>query len=245
MNLKNITSVIFLLLIVGCNNENEVVEGYFQVIDKEYNYNDTGLLKIEGDTVTRYQIEELVLDSTTYVWNKIEKKYRTTRRPNGGFYPFKSFNSKYETIGEDTVRFIFDTTGYDKFKKIGKDPSSEEIMKNIEIKLVLKKGIGYFGDTLRKISKSKFRTELREQRKKDSIDFYEPYISIEEAKMNVEKYVEFYLEDELVENSIRIRQQRDDLFHVRFKLKSPYFGTQTYLYSFDFQKDDTFKVNPL
>lgn len=234
------------IISLGCARE-KPVSGYFKVLYKDYENTgdlyskmigdttvggDTNLRRISGDTIISYSLSSFALDSVVHVWNG--EDYRRHLSPTT-YHTYGSVNKKYVKIDENTLEIGVDTLTLSGLEK--------------EAAIYVEKQMGDgFTDTLYRITKAEFMQEIREYKRLDSIAYYEPYIRDYDAISSIKWYIDFYMEEkgELVEGSITLQRQRDDLFHVKFKLRIPIIKSEDiYLYSFDFNNNGRFTATPL
>lgn len=233
-------------LIISCSSEPEPIKGYFK---REYSYdrntNDSQnpfLVRISGDTLVQYFVLKQSLDSSTHIWNSNKSSYYKLGESDLIGYPYNRL--AFRAPNEKVVLKI-DTTGYaEKVKQLRRERGEkgktfEEIL--IPHRLSQAQEGSSLSDTLIRLSKDRLLKEIKEQKIKDSLELFHPYISDFFADEQIRKYISFYMEDrgDFISNSLEVRRQADDVFHGKFRMRSNgyYSNIETYIYKFDFDEN--------
>ncbi|MCM8569532.1 hypothetical protein NE848_09080 [Gramella jeungdoensis] len=245
--MRKVLVLILTLFVISCSEKNKFDGYYYQSNFKPNPYFMAPQIRVKDDSIISFYNHNKAVDSTIYAWNEEDSSYVSieSNDRNFGF-----LNSRFYAIGEDTLVQQFDTTGYaKKLEKFNFDSSQKISREEVQIEIyreILKNGYEKYSDTFVRTDKKSIVKKIEEQIVKDSIKNFHPFTSNSKVKTAVREYADFYLSDlgKLVENSIDIRRQADDLFHVKLLLENKYIGKRPLILELDFDKD-TYSVKKI
>lgn len=245
--MKKFSVLALILLVISCSDKSKIKGFYYQSNFNTSPYFMAPQIRINGDSIISYYTRNGVLDSTIYLWNDQDSLYGSLESNEK---TFGFFNSRFVEIGDDTIIHKFDTSGYSKkFKKFNFNSRQKTSREEVQIEIykeILENGFVKYTDTFVRTNKKTIVEKIEEKILKDSIKNFHPYTSDRRVKNAIKEYVDFYLSDlgKLVENSINIRRQGDDLFHVKLLLQNEYLGKKPLILEVDFDKD-TYSVKKI
>lgn len=209
--MRKLCLIMIIFSLISCRDS--IVQGYFKRGESKRNFtfSTDGLIRVNGDTVIDYyRTTALKVDSIVYIWNEEKNIYQILNNRENIVGKYDLGNKKIQKITDNIILFELDTS---KFSNNKEDEFSEDRSTVISLTKFLKLTLK---DTFSKISKQEFNKSYEFLLKQDSLKLSQPFISEYMVKNTIEEYVDFYLDGKFIENSIEIRRQRDDLFHVKF-----------------------------